>query len=75
MTVLTDGRTGCVESHAALVLSEHGLQVAPFDTPSNSSKSVIPKIESIIGPACSFVGGDVCNSGPLNVNYADHQQS
>jgi UDP-glucose 4-epimerase len=72
MNVLLTGGTGYIGSHTALVLSEFGHQVTLFDNLSNSKKSVVARIESIIGRSCSFVEGDVCDSDLLTATLAEY---
>ena len=72
MNVLLTGGTGYIGSHTALVLSQFGHQVTLFDNLSNSKKSVVARIENIIGRSCSFVEGDVCDTALLTATLAEY---
>ena len=59
MNVLLTGGSGYIGSHTAIVLSELGHQVVLYDNLSNSSDSVLERLNQIIGQQIRFVEGDV----------------
>jgi len=59
MNILLTGGTGYIGSHTAVALSQLDHQVVLYDNLSNSSDSVIKKLEQITGQQIRFVRGDV----------------
>ncbi len=72
MNVLLTGGTGYIGSHAAVVLSELGHRVALYDNLSNSSVSVLEKLEQITGQRVPFVRGDVRDTELLRNMLVSH---
>ncbi len=59
MRILLTGGTGFIGSHTAVVLLEAGHDVVLYDNLSNSSASVVDRIEKITGRRPAFVKGDI----------------
>jgi UDP-glucose 4-epimerase len=57
--ILITGGTGYIGSHTSVVLARLGYQVVLYDNLSNSSDSVVAKLEQITGQRIPFVRGDV----------------
>jgi len=72
MNLLLTGGTGYIGSHTAIVLSELGHQVVLYDNLSNSSDSVLEKLNKIIGHQFRFVRGDVRNTQLLATTLAHY---
>ena len=68
MNVLLTGGAGYIASHAAVVLMQTGHQVTLYDNLSNSSESVLDRLEKITKTNIPFVKGDVRDT-PL-ISYA-----
>jgi len=62
MNILLTGGTGYIGSHTAVVLSQLGYQVVLYDNLSNSSDTVLEKLEQITEQQIPFVKGDVRNT-------------
>lgn len=71
MKVLLTGGTGYIGSHTAVVLIEAGFDVVLLDNLSNSSESVVDKIELITKKRPFFVEADVRNIGGLKKIFND----
>lgn len=71
MKVLLTGGTGYIGSHTAVVLIEAGFDVVLLDNLSNSSESVVEKIEQITKKRPFFVKADVRNIGALKKIFND----
>ena len=71
MKVLLTGGTGYIGSHTAVVLIEAGFDVVLLDNLSNSSESVVEKIEQITKKRPFFVKVDVRNIGALKKIFND----
>lgn len=59
MNILLTGGAGYIGSHAAVVLSQAGHEVVLFDNFCNSRKSVLERLQKILGKTLPCVEGDV----------------
>ncbi len=59
MNILLTGGTGYIGSHTAVVLAEAGHEVVLLDNFCNSKKSVLDRLEKILGKVLPCVEGDV----------------
>jgi len=59
MNILLTGGAGYIGSHTAIALSEAGYTVTILDNFSNSHKSVLDRLEKIIGKKLAYINGDV----------------
>lgn len=59
MNILLTGGAGYIGSHAALVLSQAGHEVVILDNFFNSKKSVLDRLQKIIGKRLQYIEGDV----------------
>ena len=59
MNILLTGGAGYIGSHTAIALSEAGYTVTILDNFSNSHKSVLDRLEKIIGKKLAYIDGDV----------------
>ena len=66
MNILLTGGTGYIGSHTATVLAQAGHQVVLFDNLSNSSITVLDRLERITGQRLPFVQGDIRNTALLD---------
>ncbi len=62
MNILLTGGTGYIGSHTAVVLSQAGHEVVLFDNFSNSSPSVLERLQKILGKALPCIEADVRNT-------------
>jgi UDP-glucose 4-epimerase len=72
MNILLTGGTGYIGSHTAVVLSQLGYQVVLYDNLSNSSDTVLEKLEQITEQQIPFVKGDVRNTELLRNTLDSH---
>lgn len=68
--VLVTGGTGYIGSHACVELLAAGRDVVILDNLSNSSASVVGRIERITGHGVEFVKGDIRDRGVLDGIFA-----
>ena len=61
MNILLTGGAGYIGSHTAVVLSQAGHEVVLLDNFCNSRKSVLERLEKILGGPLPCVEGDVCD--------------
>ncbi|MBU3549894.1 UDP-glucose 4-epimerase GalE [Polynucleobacter sp. MWH-Berg-3C6] len=61
MKILLTGGAGYIGSHAAVVLSQAGHEVIIFDNFSNSSRSVISRLENILNKKIVCIEGNICD--------------
>lgn len=59
MNILLTGGTGYIGSHTAVILSEAGYEVVLLDNFSNSSPSVLERLEKILGKLLPCIEADV----------------
>ncbi len=59
MNILLTGGSGYIGSHTAVVLSGAGHEVVLLDNFCNSRKSVLDRLQKILGKALPFIEGDV----------------
>jgi UDP-glucose 4-epimerase len=59
MNILLTGGAGYIGSHTAVVLSQAGHEVVLLDNLSNSSCSVLERLQKILGKALPFIEVDV----------------
>ena len=59
MNILLTGGAGYIGSHATLVLSQAGHEVVILDNFCNSKKSVLDRLQKIIGKRLQYIEGDV----------------
>jgi UDP-glucose 4-epimerase len=72
MNVLLTGGTGYIASHAAVVLTQTGHQVTLYDNFSNSSESVLDRLEKITKKNIPFVKGDVRDTPLISYTLLNH---
>ena len=72
MNVLLTGGTGYIASHAAVVLTQTGHQVTLYDNFSNSSESVLDRLEKITKKNIPFVKGDVRDTPLISYVLLNH---
>lgn len=72
MNTLLTGGTGCIGSHAAVVMAQAGHQVVLCDYLCNSQARVAQRIERIIGRAVPLVQGDVRDTVLLAQTLREH---
>lgn len=58
MNILLTGGAGYIGSHTAVALSQHGHEVFLYDNFCNSRKSVIERLEKILGKRLTCIEGD-----------------
>ena len=73
MNVLLTGGAGYIASHAAVVLMQTGHQVTLYDNLSNSSESVLDRLEKITKTNIPFVKGDVRDTPLLSSTLSKHK--
>lgn len=59
MNILLTGGAGYIGSHTAVVLSQAGHEVVLLDNFCNSRKSVLERLQKILGEALPYIEGDV----------------
>ena len=72
MNILLTGGAGYIGSHTAVELLSEGHEVIIIDDCSNSSHSVIERIESITGKTIPFYKADVRDSAVLEEVFTSH---
>lgn len=72
MNILLTGGTGYIGSHTATVLAQQGHRIVLFDNLSNSSDTVIDRLDRILGTPPVFVPGDVRDDELLTRTLRDH---
>lgn len=70
--VLVTGGAGYIGSHTVVQLLEAGLNVVAFDNLSNSSRTVIDRIETLTGKHITFIEGDIRDRCALKHTFQQH---
>lgn len=70
--ILVTGGTGFIGSHTCVALAVAGKQFVIVDNLSNSRRSVLGGIESLVGKTARFVEGDIRDPGLLDRVFAEH---
>jgi UDP-glucose 4-epimerase len=73
MNILLTGGAGYIGSHTAVVLSEAGYEVVLFDNFCNSRKSVLERLQKILGKALPCIEGDVRDTVMVNRILRDYK--
>jgi UDP-glucose 4-epimerase len=71
--ILLTGGTGYIASHTCVELIDAGFDTILFDNLSNSSASVVDRIESITGVRPAFIEGDVRDRQSLDRLFQAHR--
>ena len=69
MNILLTGGAGYIGSHSAVVLSQAGLEVVLLDNFCNSRKSVLVRLEKILGKMLPCIEGDVRDTALVTKLY------
>ncbi len=73
MNILLTGGAGYIGSHTAVVLSQAGYEVVLLDNFCNSRKSVLERLQKILGKALPCVEGDVRDTTLVTKNLKDYK--
>lgn len=73
MNILLTGGAGYIGSHTAVVLAEAGHEVVILDNFCNSNKSVLTRLQQILGKDLNCVDGDVRDTFLVAKVLKDHQ--
>jgi UDP-glucose 4-epimerase len=73
MNILLTGGAGYIGSHAAVVLTEAGHQVVILDNFCNSHRSVLERLDKILGKAVPCVEGDIRDTILVKKVLKDYQ--
>lgn len=73
MNILLTGGAGYIGSHTAVVLSQAGHEVVLLDNFCNSRKSVLERLEKILGKVLPCIEGDVRNTALLTKMLQDYK--
>lgn len=73
MNILLTGGTGYIGTHTAIVLANAGCRPILFDNLSNSKRSVLSRLEKIMGHPPIFVEGDVRDTALLTKVMNDYE--
>ncbi|MBT8594018.1 UDP-glucose 4-epimerase GalE [Polynucleobacter paneuropaeus] len=73
MNILLTGGAGYIGSHTAVALSTAGFTPVIYDNFCNSSKSVIERLEKIIGKPLVVIEGDVRDTQKLTQTLVEHE--
>lgn len=73
MNILLTGGAGYIGSHTAVVLSEAGHEVVIYDNFCNSNRSVLSRLEKIVGKALVCVEGDIRDTTLLEKTFEQYQ--
>lgn len=73
MNILLTGGAGYIGSHAAVVLTKAGHEVALLDNFCNSKKSVLDRLEKILGKALPCIEGDVRDTALVSKTLQDYK--
>jgi UDP-glucose 4-epimerase len=73
VNILLTGGAGYIGSHTAVVLSQAGHEVVLLDNFCNSRKSVLERLEKILGKVLPCIEGDVRNTALLTKTLQDYK--
>jgi len=73
VNILLTGGAGYIGSHTAVVLSQAGHEVVLLDNFCNSRKSVLERLQKILGKALPCVEGDVRNTALVTKTLQDYK--
>ena len=73
MNILLTGGAGYIGSHTAVVLSEAGHEVVLLDNFCNSQKSVLDRLQKILGKALPCVEGDIRDTALVTKTLQDYK--
>ena len=73
MKILLTGGTGYIGSHTAVVLAEAGHEVFLLDNFSNSNKSVLDRLQKILGKTVCCIDADIRNTPVVLNALKEHQ--
>ena len=73
MNILMTGGAGYIGSHAAVVLSEAGHEIVLLDNFSNSCRSVLGRLQKILGKTPSSIEGDVRDTALVTKILQDYK--
>lgn len=73
MNILLTGGAGYIGSHTAVVLSEAGHEVIIYDNFCNSDRSVLTRLEKILGKPLTCVEGDIRDADLLEKTFQQYQ--
>jgi UDP-glucose 4-epimerase len=73
VNILLTGGTGYIGSHTAVVLSQKGYKVVLLDNFCNSQKSVLERLQKILGKALPYVEGDIRDTALLTKTLQDYK--
>lgn len=72
MNILLTGGAGYIGSHTAVVLSEAGHEVVIYDNFCNSDRSVLTRLEKILGKPLTCVQGDIRDTALLEKTFQQY---
>ena len=73
MNILLTGGAGYIGSHTAVVLSEAGHEVILYDNFCNSDRSVLSRLEKILGKSLTCIEGDIRDIALLEKTFQQYQ--
>jgi len=73
VNILLTGGAGYIGSHTAIALSEAEHQVVLLDNFCNSRKSVLERLQKILGRRLPCIEGDVRNTALVTKTLQDHK--
>jgi UDP-glucose 4-epimerase len=73
VNILLTGGAGYIGSHTAVVLSHAGHDVVLLDNFCNSRKSVLERLQKILGKTLPCVEGDICNTALVTRALQDYK--
>ena len=73
MNILLTGGAGYIGSHTAVVLSQAGHQIVLLDNFCNSHKSVLRRMQMILGKPIDFVDADIRNTYAVSKALEDYK--
>jgi UDP-glucose 4-epimerase len=73
VNILLTGGAGYIGSHTAVVLSEAGHEVIIYDNFCNSDRSVLTRLEKILGKPLTCVEGDIRNTALLEKTFEQYR--
>lgn len=70
--ILVTGGAGFIGSHTCVALAQAGIPFVVLDNLCNSRRSVLERVERIIGAPVSFIEGDIRDTALLQRVFAEH---